>query len=112
MRGRVVAIMLAVGLGGTPIGAPLIGMVGDAYGPRWAVAVGAASGVAALGVGVYYVVRYRQLRVRLEGARIRVSLSDPAELGGVAEGRTAGDGPGGPAGGAPGGVATESAGRS
>ncbi|SDM74870.1 MFS transporter [Actinacidiphila guanduensis] len=101
MRGRVVAIMLAVGLGGIPIGAPVIGMVGDAYGPRWAVAVGAASGVAALGVGACYVVRYRQLRVRFEGARLRVSLSDPVEPGGAAGGSTTGDGPRGPAGAAP-----------
>jgi MFS family permease len=74
MRGRVVAIMLAVGLGGTPIGAPIIGLVVDAFGPRWGVAVGAASGFAALGVGVFYVIRYQHLRLRLDGRRVRVSM--------------------------------------
>lgn len=47
MRGRVMAIRLAVVLGGTPIGAPIVGWVADHYGPRWALVVGAASGIAA-----------------------------------------------------------------
>lgn len=46
MRGRVMAIRLAVALGGTPIGAPIVGWVADHCGPRWALAVGAASGFA------------------------------------------------------------------
>ncbi|PYE24918.1 MFS transporter [Paraburkholderia silvatlantica] len=47
MRGRVLAIRLAVALGGTPIGAPIVGWVADHWGPRWALLVGAASGFAA-----------------------------------------------------------------
>lgn len=47
MRGRVMAIRLAVTLGGTPLGAPIVGWVADHWGPRWAIAVGAASGFAA-----------------------------------------------------------------
>lgn len=47
MRGRVMAILLAIALGGTPIGAPIAGWVADTFGPRWALAVGAASGFAA-----------------------------------------------------------------
>jgi MFS family permease len=58
MRGRVVAILLAIALGGTPIGAPIVGRVADAFGPRWALGVGAGGGFAALLVGVYYVARY------------------------------------------------------
>jgi predicted MFS family arabinose efflux permease len=34
-------------LGGTPIGAPIVGWVANHYGPRWALGVGAASGLAA-----------------------------------------------------------------
>ena len=44
MRGRVVAIMLAIAVGGTPLGAPIVGWVADTFGPRWALGVGAASG--------------------------------------------------------------------
>lgn len=50
MRGRVMALRVAVALGGTPIGAPIVGWVADHLGPRWALGVGAASGVAAAGV--------------------------------------------------------------
>ena len=45
MRGRVMAIRLAIALGGTPIGAPIVGWVADRFGPRWALGVGAAAGV-------------------------------------------------------------------
>jgi MFS family permease len=57
MRGRVMAIRLAVALGGTPIGAPIVGWVADHWGPRWALAVGAASGIAAAVVAVRVMVR-------------------------------------------------------
>jgi MFS family permease len=53
MRGRVLAIMLAIALGGTPIGAPIVGWVADVFGPRWSLAVGAASGFAAALIGFY-----------------------------------------------------------
>lgn len=53
MRGRVMAIRLAIALGCTPLGAPLVGWVADAFGPRWALAVGAAAGVASAAVGVF-----------------------------------------------------------
>lgn len=47
MRGRVMALRVGVALGGTPIGAPIVGWVADHYGPRWALGVGAASGFTA-----------------------------------------------------------------
>jgi MFS family permease len=52
MRGRVMALRLAVALGGTPIGAPIVGWVANHFGPRWALGVGAASGFAAAIVAV------------------------------------------------------------
>ncbi len=60
MRGRVIAILLAVALGGTPLGSPIIGWVADSFGPRWALGVGAAAGVAAALIGVAYVVAGRR----------------------------------------------------
>ena len=47
MRGRVMALRVSVALGGTPIGAPIVGWVADHCGPRWALGVGAASGFTA-----------------------------------------------------------------
>ncbi|HEX7851717.1 MAG TPA: MFS transporter [Sphingomonas sp.] len=52
MRGRVMALRIGVALGGTPIGAPIVGWVADHLGPRWALGVGAVSGFAAAIVGV------------------------------------------------------------
>ncbi|MGJ5181753.1 MFS transporter [Bradyrhizobium oligotrophicum] len=52
MRGRVMALRVGVALGGTPIGAPIVGWVADGFGPRWALGVGAASGLAAALVAI------------------------------------------------------------
>jgi len=48
-RGRVMAWYMAVFMGGTPLGAPLIGWVGEVFGARWTLIVGGAvSGIAGL----------------------------------------------------------------
>lgn len=57
MRGRVMALYQAIFLGGTPLGAPLIGWVGDAWGPRWTLAIGAIACALAVVVAVAYLVR-------------------------------------------------------
>jgi MFS family permease len=54
MRGRVTAILLAIALGGTPVGAPIVGWIADAFGPRWALGVGAASGLLAAATAFIY----------------------------------------------------------
>ncbi|HZP15687.1 MAG TPA: MFS transporter, partial [Nocardioides sp.] len=41
-RGRVMALYMTVFQGGTPIGAPIIGWIGQAYGARWTLIVGGA----------------------------------------------------------------------
>jgi MFS family permease len=78
MRGRVVAILLATAMGTTPIGAPLVGWVADSFGPRWALGIGAAAGIAAALVGIRYLVRYRGLSMRVERGRPRFGLDLPA----------------------------------
>ncbi|MGN6525536.1 MAG: MFS transporter [Burkholderiaceae bacterium] len=78
MRGRVMALVMAIALGGTPIGAPLVGWVADTFGPRWSLGVGAASGLLAAAVGVRYLVRHRRLSVRLESGRLRFRLAPSA----------------------------------
>jgi MFS family permease len=60
MRGRVMALRLGIALGTTPIGAPIVGWVADHAGPRWALGVAAASGFAALAVGMRYLAVARQ----------------------------------------------------
>ncbi|MBB5341754.1 MFS transporter [Tunturiibacter gelidoferens] len=76
MRGRVLAILLAVVFGGTPIGAPVVGWVADRFGPRWALGIGAASGFAAAIVGIYYLAKHRHLRVSLDAGRLRFTVDE------------------------------------
>ena len=76
MRGRVMAIFLAIALGGTPIGAPIVGWVADRFGPRWALGVGAAGGFAAALVGIHYLAKHRHLRVRIHAGRLCFSFDD------------------------------------
>ena len=61
MRGRVMAIRLAIALGGTPIGAPIVGWVADHWGPRWSLVV---AGIAALLAAVIGIYARQLLRVR------------------------------------------------
>ncbi len=55
MRGRIMALRLAVYLGGTPIGSPIVGWVADHCGPRWALGLGAGSGFAAAAVAARFI---------------------------------------------------------
>jgi len=57
MRGRVMAIRVGVALGGTAVGAPIVGWVANRFGPRWALGVGASSGFAAALVAIYVLTR-------------------------------------------------------
>ncbi len=73
MRGRVMAIFLAITLGGTPLGAPLIGHIADTFGPRAAIGVGAASGFMAAVVALYYLMKYRHMRFCIVAGRLRIT---------------------------------------
>lgn len=65
VRGRVMALYMAIFMGGTPLGAPFIGWVGDVYGPRWTIWVGSiATGLTFLGVSLWFM-RNRGVRVHL-----------------------------------------------
>lgn len=57
MRGRVMAIFMAVAMGGTPVGAPIVGWVCDGLGPRFGVALAGAATLLAAGLGAYVVAR-------------------------------------------------------
>ena len=77
VRGRVMAILMAIALGGTPLGAPVIGRVADALGPRWSLGIGAAAGLGAALVGLVYLRRFRGLTVNWSGGRLHWSLTAP-----------------------------------
>ncbi len=60
MRGRVMALRVGVALGGTPVGAPIVGWVANHFGPRWALGVGAAAGFVAALVAAYVLARRKE----------------------------------------------------
>ena len=66
MRGRVMALYMAIFMGGTPIGAPLVGWVANVAGPRWSMGVAAGAGVLAAAIGLAWIVRARRLRIRFD----------------------------------------------
>jgi len=60
MRGRVVALRLAVSIGGAPIGAPLVGLISNHYGARWGLFVGTAASLCAAALGLWSATGSRQ----------------------------------------------------
>jgi MFS family permease len=64
MRGRVMALYMMVFLGATPIGSPVVGWIGEQWGPRWAVGVGAIACVAVAVAGAAWAARALRVRVR------------------------------------------------
>ncbi len=62
MRGRVMSLYLMVFMGGTPVGAPLLGWVGEAWGARWTLLLGGA--VTVVGVLVAALLYQTAARVR------------------------------------------------
>lgn len=54
MRGRVLSVLMAVAMGGTPIGAPLTGWVSDTFGSRYSLGIAVASGLIASAIGFRY----------------------------------------------------------
>ncbi len=74
MRGRVLAILIAIALGSAPVGAPFVGWISDRFGPRQALAVGAASGFAAAAVALHYLMKHRQFRINFRTGRPGFSI--------------------------------------
>lgn len=69
MRGRVMALYMAIFFGGTPLGAPIIGWIGDVLGPRWTIGVGAvAVGITLAGVAVW-LARHENVEVTYSSQR-------------------------------------------
>lgn len=82
MRGRVMALYLAVFMGGTPLGSPLIGWIGSAWGPRWTILIGSITTGLAVLATILYLVRSENVRVtfhRHERPRLRVTRGEIIE---------------------------------
>lgn len=69
MRGRVMALYMMVFLGGTPLGSPIIGWVGEEIGPRIAILVGAISAIAVAAAVGAWAARYWNVVVEVQARR-------------------------------------------
>ncbi len=79
LRGRVLALYMAVVMGSTPIGAPIAGWITDAASPRVAILVGGIAGIAAMAVGLSWIMFSGRLR-RREDSRFRLTLDETMPL--------------------------------
>jgi MFS family permease len=66
MRGRVMALYMAIFLGGTPIGAPIVGWVGEEFGARWSIGIGGIVSIITSLAAMVWIVRTRHLHVTYE----------------------------------------------
>ncbi len=74
VRGRVMALYMAILMGGTPVGAPIVGWIANELGPRWALGAASVAAVIACGIGLAWMIVARGLRV----------VRDPAARWGLA----------------------------
>jgi len=68
MRGRVMALYMAIFVGGTPIGAPVIGWIGEVAGPRWTILVGSIAVLLTLAVVSHHLLREENVHVTWDAA--------------------------------------------
>ncbi|WP_067440744.1 MFS transporter [Nocardioides jensenii] len=52
LRGRVMALYMTIVMGGTPLGSPIIGWIGEAFGARWTLVIGGVLTMAGVGLAV------------------------------------------------------------
>ena len=82
MRGRVMALYMAVLMGGTPFGAPLVGFVAETFGARWSLIAGGAISAGAAILAALLLARREGLQVRgelIHLPRHRVRADDLAD---------------------------------
>jgi predicted MFS family arabinose efflux permease len=69
MRGRVMALYMAIFMGGTPLGAPVIGWIGQVWGARWTIGIGTvAVGLMLVGTA-FWLARRENVQVSYESRR-------------------------------------------
>ena len=79
LRGRVMALYIAILMGGTPVGAPIVGWIAEVFGARAAIVVAAIAGFVAAGIGlVWYLASGRVHRV--PGARFGIAVDETRSI--------------------------------
>jgi MFS family permease len=86
LRGRVMALYLAIFMGGTPLGAPLVGWVGQQFGARWTILLGgivslATAAVAGVWSAVHGAAARRSAQPQGTGEELVADEGDQVEQG-------------------------------
>lgn len=68
LRGRVMALYMMIFMGGTPIGAPVIGWIGESFGARWTLVLGGLLTMVGVAVSAGWYVRRRRVLTGVSGA--------------------------------------------
>lgn len=75
LRGRVLALYMAILLGGTPVGAPIVGWVATEWGPRSAILISAVAALLACAIGVAWTLASGRVH-RHESRRFVLTLDE------------------------------------
>ncbi|GAA2884592.1 MFS transporter [Microbacterium esteraromaticum] len=79
LRGRVLALYMAVIMGSTPIGAPIAGWIVDTFSARTAIMVGGVAGIVAFGIGIGWMLWSGRLH-RSSDRRFQLTLDETRPL--------------------------------
>lgn len=81
LRGRVMALYMAITMGGTAIGAPMIGAISNAFGPRMALVAAGIACIIAAAIGLGWMVFRQHLRLtRVEDSSWRLGMTHDGEF--------------------------------
>jgi MFS family permease len=81
MRGRVMALYMAVFMGGTPIGSPIIGWIGEHVGARWTIVLGGVVALVTAAAVVLWLALHEHVRIRVRPSRTITRDEDPVAVG-------------------------------
>jgi MFS family permease len=81
MRGRVMALYMAVFMGGTPIGSPIIGWIGEHVGARWTIVLGGVVALVTAAAVVLWLVVHEHVRIRVHPSRAITRDEDRTAVG-------------------------------
>jgi len=79
LRGRVLALYMAILMGSTPIGAPIAGWVATTFGPRAAIQLGATAGLVACAIGAAWLLSSGRVH-RHEDGGLRLTIDETRPL--------------------------------
>ncbi|WP_019136106.1 MFS transporter [Cellulomonas massiliensis] len=92
MRGRVMALYMMVFQGATPVGSPVVGWIGEAFGARWAIGIGSITALLVAAGAALWARRAWDVRVRyhvIERPHLEVVHGAGARRAEVAVGKVA-----------------------